>query len=180
MESEYQGTYAGFSFPQIIAILPRGPLSKRLAEFKQTHGKRVCGPYYRTKPANNPKGMSFYLDSDFMPQLRWTWADEIEGARIQHRGWYSDEYGDAEKIRGIVMRLPSGKGFLAGWSMGEGMASGIEYDVYDDEVEATRCADGLAESTAEQCREDEAEYQAEREKEEMAEAIEDGEDEGEV
>jgi len=117
-------TFAGFEFPQEIPILPRAPLAKRLAEYKLTHGKRVCGPYFRTEPSPNPSGMSFYLDSDFQPGLRWEWADEIDGARIQHRGWYSDEYGDAEKIRGLVFRLPHGRGFLAGWSMGEGMASG--------------------------------------------------------
>lgn len=35
-------TFAGFDYPYQFAILPRGPLSARLAEYKQTHGKRTC------------------------------------------------------------------------------------------------------------------------------------------
>lgn len=177
MESEYQGTFAGFTFPQVIAIMPSGTLAKRLAEFKVNHGKRVCGPYYRTKPAPNQTGMSFYLESDFMPAMRWEWADEVDGSPIDHHGWYSDEFGDAEKIRGIVMRLPSGRGFLAGWSMGESMASGLEYEIYEDVIDAVRAADGLAESTAEQCREDEEKYR--QEQEENGEENEDETDSGE-
>ena len=51
------------------------------------------------------------------------------------------------------MRLPHNRGFLAGWSMGEGMISEIEYAIYDDEREAAKVADSLAEETAEKERE---------------------------
>jgi len=156
-------TFAGFEFPQTIAMLPRGPLSKRLEEFKRTHGQRMCGPYFRTEPNPNQTEMSFYLESDFMPSLRWEWADEVDGARIEHNGWYSDEFGDSELIRGIVMRLPQGRGFLAGWSMGKSMASGLEYYVYDEEIDAARAADQLAENVAERAREDEEAFRAEQE-----------------
>ncbi len=148
--------FAGFSYPKITAMLPRDPLSKRLEEYKRTHGKRVCGPYYANEPYPNSKGGMFYLESDFMPGLRWEWADEVDGARIEHTGWFTDEYGVGDKIRGLVLRLPHGRGFLAGWSMGEGMASTFDYDIWDDIVECARDADRMAERAAE----DEREYQA--------------------
>jgi hypothetical protein len=154
MTSTVTPTYAGFTFPFTFGILPRGPLTKRLAEFKVTHGHRSCGPYYRDEPKPNSKGMSFYLDSDFMPLLRWTWCDEVDGVgrSIDHTGWFTNDFCD-DKIRGIVMRLPHGRGFLPGWSMGEHMASSLEYDVYDDEVECAYAADQLAEYAAEAQRE---------------------------
>jgi hypothetical protein len=145
-------TFAGFAYPFTFAILPRAPLSTRLAEYKQTRGKRTCGPYYRTEPAPNPHGAFFYLDSDFMPGLRWEWCDEVEGIRIGHTGWFTDEYGGG-KIRGLVMRLPRSRGFLAGWSMGENMASTLDYTVWDNAVDAARDADRMAERAAEEQRE---------------------------
>ena len=51
------------------------------------------------------------------------------------------------------MRLPHNRGFLVGWSMGEGMISEIEYTIYDDERNAARAADSLAEEAAEKERE---------------------------
>ena len=163
-------TFAGFEFPQTIAILTRGPLSKRLEEYKRTHGKRVCGPYFRTQPAENQKGMSFYLDSDFMPDMRWTWADEVDGTHIRHTGWFADDFQD-QTIRGIVFRLPAGRGFLAGWSMGKGMASGLDYDVWDNEADAAREADRMAERTAEAEREYQEEQQLELDAENEVEEI---------
>jgi hypothetical protein len=147
-------TFAGFTFPYTFAILPRGPLAKRLAEYKQTHGHKTCGPYYRNEPAMAGRdGLSFYLESDFMPDLRWEWCDEVDGVRgIDHTGWFTNEFCD-DKIRGLVFRLPHGRGFLAGWSMGEHMASGLEYSVYDDAVDAAHAADSIAENMAERQRE---------------------------
>ena len=60
------------------------------------------------------------------------------------------------------MRLPHNRGFLAGWSMGEGMISEIEYTVYDDERDAAWAADSLAENAAEK----EREFQESQEEEE--------------
>jgi len=148
-------TFAGFDFPQTIAMLPRGPLGKRLDEFKRTHGARVCGPYYRTVPAASPSGTFFYLESDFMPGLRWEWCDEVDGSSIRHTGWFCDDFQD-QTIRGLVMRLPHDRGFLAGWSMGESMASNLEYYIWDDAVECARAADHMAERAAEDQREYEA------------------------
>src|ERR1044072_4047766 len=102
--------FAGFSWPRYVGMLPRGSLAKRKAEMRN----RVTGPYYHS-PVPNAKGGFFYLDSDFMPGLRWEWCDKLS-ARIHHTGWYSDEHGDGDKIRGLVMRLPKGRGCLAAWS----------------------------------------------------------------
>lgn len=77
-----------------------------------------------------------------------------------HTGWYSDEY-QSDKIRGLVMRLPHSRGFLAGWSMGEHMASEVEPYAYATIEEAARAADSLAENAAERQREHEEKERAE-------------------
>ena len=147
-------TFAGFVFPRYLATLPAGPLSRRAADRKP--GRAICGDYYHAPKPNAATGRGFYLDSDGMPDLRWQWCDEVEGARIRHTGWFCDD-GQSQTIRGIVMRLPKGRGFLAGWSMGEGMASTIDYSpIFDNAADAAHCADSMAESAAES----EREYQA--------------------
>src|SRR5690606_19227724 len=81
----------------------------------------------------------------------WQWCDEVDTS-IRHNGWFTDDQQD-ETIRGLVVRLPHGR-MLAGWSMGEHMASEIDSTrVYDDEREAARAADALAERVAERERE---------------------------
>lgn len=129
------------------------PLSRRVEL------RRTCGPYYGTPSYTGiDKTRFFYLDSDFMPALRWQWADEI--VNLRHTGWYCDEFQD-QTIRGFVMRLPHDRGFLAGWSMGESMASEIELDIYPDEHSAAYAADSLAECAAERQREYEAQQENE-------------------
>jgi len=146
-------TFAGFAWPRYVGTLPRGSLADR---FKNRHSRGLTGVYYHAPTPDGAKGRGFYLDSDGMPGLRWQWADECEGAHIHHTGWHCDEFG-YETIRGIVMRLPKGRGFLAGWSMGEGMASTIDYSpIFDNAADAAACADSMAENAAD----DEREYQA--------------------
>lgn len=149
--------FAGFAWPRRLAVLPVGQKAKRIARYAG-----ACGPYYHAPtPVNDraDKGIGFYLENAGMPCSRWAWCDEVEGVRIGHNGWYSDEHGDGELIRGVVLRLPSGRGFLAGWSMGKNMASSVGATVYADECEAARAADREAELTAER----EREYQAQQE-----------------
>ena len=149
--------FAGFDWPRYVATLPRGTMAERLKHAKN----RVCGPYYHAPKTGNT-GQSFYLDSDFMPGLRWNYADEVN-SDIRHTGWFTDEYGDFDKIRGIVFRLPKNRGFLAGWTMGVGMASCVDYDIFQDIEECAECADSMAENAAER----EREYQ-ESQREELA------------
>lgn len=149
--------FAGFSWPRYVATLPAGSLAKRLERSRT----RIIGPYYhapRPVTGQHP-GLGFYHESDGAPGLRWTWCDEAEGVRIRHTGWFTDEHGDGGTIRGVVFRLPGGRGFLAGWSMGEGMASELDGDIYDDEAGAAYAADSMAECAAEREREYRAECQ---------------------
>lgn len=151
-------SWAGFDFPKFAWTLPRGSKAKRI----QDHKNPVCGPYYCAPKPNDTGGTSFYLDSDFMPGLRWQWCDDVTSS-IRHTGWYTSEYGDGDKIRGLVLRLPKSRGFLAGWSMGESMASGVEYTIYATEHEAAIAADGIAENVAKTEREYQAAEDARRE-----------------
>jgi hypothetical protein len=156
--------FAGFSFPRHIPRLVKPGDCGLPAPLARGAGKRhrfKANTSYYVSPAPNSDGTSFYLDSDFAPGLRWQWCDEVAGTRIDHTGWWTDEFGDGDTIRGIVMRLPHGRGFLAGHSMGESMASTVEYRVYDDECEAARAADRLAEIYAEAERDYRAKQEAE-------------------
>jgi len=158
-------TFAGFSFPKYLFTLPRASMAKRLERARNP----VCGHCYHS-PTPAQAGRGFYLESDGMPGLRWEWADKF-CRPIGHTGWFTNEFGDGEKIRGLVMRLPKGRGFLAGWSMGEGMASSLSGDIYETAEEAARAADSKAESVAEREREREAEFRAQEESRER-EAVE--------
>lgn len=149
-------TFAGFAFPKYTWTLPRGTMRKRIMRARSP----MCGDYCsapRPIAGGTHPGASFYLNSDFAPGLRWQWADQVSGARIGHRGWYADDDQDAT-IRGIVLRLPKGRGFLAGWSMGEGMASATEGMIFEDECDAALYAEECARVAAES----EREYQAEQ------------------
>lgn len=154
-------SFAGFTWPRYLATLPRGTLAERLKDRNV-----VCGDYYRAclpiTGGAHPGGW-FYLESDFMPGLRWQWADEV--ISLRHTGWYTGGPLDG-LIRGIVMHLPHGRGFLAGWSMGEGMASSYDGDIYGDEESAAYAADSMAKSEAEKQRDYEAEDRALMEAEE--------------
>lgn len=135
--------FAGFSFPRRVAMLPRGTRAERV----EKHTNPCTGPYYMS-PKPNRDGCSFYLSSDFAPKLRWSWADDVASS-IRHTGWYTDKDGSGDKIRGIVMRLPKNRGFLAGHSMGERMISHVDTStVYEDIMDAAHAADAEAERVA--------------------------------
>jgi len=126
----------------------------------------VCGPYYaQPSPVAAGGGAFFYLGSDFAPGLRLQWCDDINST-IRHNGWYLTDDGDGDTVRGIVARLPHSRGFLAGWSMGAGMASELAATLYDDESDAAQAADGLAECERETER-DHREREAMHEREAM-------------
>lgn len=151
--------FAGFASPNRVPMFrPGKPL-----------GKRLCTAYSKTivpiLPGRPADGWSFYLDSDFAPGLRWQYADEV--AKIRHKGWFCDEHGD-QTIRGIVLALPHGRGWLAGWTMGEEMSSCVERGIYDDQEEAGQIADECARIAAER----EQEFQAEESARLEAEALE--------
>lgn len=152
-------TFAGFTWPRYVATLPRGTLRQRL----QDRRTGCTGDYYHAPSPNNREGRGFYLTAREACGLRYTYADEVSGSGIRHSGWFTDDTC-SDTIRGIVLRLPRGRGFLAGWTMGEGMASSVDYSpIFDDEADAARCADSMAESAAENEREYQARMRAEDE-----------------
>lgn len=161
MDTRERFTFAGFEFPRTVAEFHRGQYNvRRLANGREVRARmRFC---YRTAPQPRATGCGFYLESDFMPRLRWQWADEVDGVRINHRGWFCDPCGDSSggTVRGVVFRLPRSRGFLAGWAMGENMAGGLSYHVHADEADAARAADAEAERIAEAERDAEAERRA--------------------
>lgn len=140
-------TFAGFQFPRHVATMETGPLPRRLA-----YRKSRCTSNYYHAPAPGSASRGFYLYDNDACGLRWQYADDVSSS-IGHTGWFCDEYGDTT-IRGIVLRLPRGRGFLAGWTMGVGMASAVDYSpVFDDESDAAACADSMAQNAAEHERE---------------------------
>lgn len=169
--------FAGFTFPRAVAMLPKGKPAARLATIRKSPvpfkvAARSSLSTYQTAPKpGGTGGAFFYLESDFAPGLRWRYADETD-ARINHNGWFSDPYGDGETIRGIVVRLPRGRGFLPGWSMGTGMASAVETSSrYDDETGAAYAADSMAERVAEKEREYQSASEAGRRFAELGEEV---------
>lgn len=142
---EPQFTFAGFTWPRYVANMATLQTLRNKKE-----QRRYTGGYYHA-PKPNASGKGFYLDSDNQPFTRWKWCDDVAQS-IRHTGWFCDEYGGSEKMRGIVVCLPHGR-FMAGWSMGEGMASSVEEDIYDDETSAAYAADSMAENAAEKERE---------------------------
>lgn len=160
-----QFSFASFTWPRYVATLPKGSKDKRLERYKRP----ICGPYYHApRPENAGKGPGFYLGDDSAPfLLRWQYCDEV-ATSIRHTGWFADEYQD-DKFRGLVFRLPRGRGFLAGWTMGEGMSSAVDGCIYDDELSAALAADSMAEKAADDEREArEAEERAESDELESA------------
>ena len=121
-------------------------LSRPLRE--RAKSRRVVGPYHffphMIRERDGDQVVSFYLGSDFAPDLRIQEVTEFGN----HPRWYADPYQD-QTITGIVARLPHGRGFLAGWTMGEGMISVLERDVYPDLESAISAADDLAMYAAE-------------------------------
>ena len=167
LNRENSFTFASFTFPKFVWTLPQCTRAKRLERYKRP----FCGPYSHAPKPNACGGCFFYLGNDFMPGLRWSYCDEVDGARIAHRGWYTSE-DCHQTIRGIVARLPKGRGFLAGWTMGESMASEFESTIYCDEAQAARAADCIAEMEAEKEREyREREDERQRLEDEMNAAI---------
>ena len=133
-------TFAGFTWPRYVATLAQGSAALR----RQRDTRKVCGGYYHAPRPNANDGKGFYLGDAGQPAPRW----EFTGAE-----YYCDR-DCHDTIRGIILRLPHGR-FLAGYSMGEGMASGVDGTVYTDEDEARHAADEDARIAAERQREHE-------------------------
>lgn len=131
-------SFAGFTWPRYVATLAQGPAALR----RQRGIRKVCGGYFHAPRPNDSSGRGFYLGDAGQPAPRWGFTDAE---------YYCDR-DCHDTIRGIILRLPHGR-FLAGYSRGEGMASGVDGTVYTDEDEARYAADEEARIAAERQRE---------------------------
>ena len=147
-------------FREIVMIDYGRPLAARLAS------RKYCGPY-RWTPAAPGTGRGFYSGSSALDmdargssfRLRIEDAnDHIRDRRNQIRGYYCDP-DCIDTLQPIIARLPRGRGFLAGWTMGAGMCASLEGDIYPDAESAASAAHCAAEYAAER----EREYQEELE-----------------
>lgn len=75
-------------------------------------------------------------------------ADDVQGAGIEHTGWFSDVHQE-DKVRGIVGMLTHGR-YIAGYMMTMNDERVYLDGVYTDEREAARAADRAAEILAEE------------------------------
>lgn len=155
--AEIIAQYEGRTGAYLAREIDDAELARRVVAFRMLPKFKVSTSYYSspTPLTRDSDGFGYYLDSDFAPDLRWKWADEVEDSPVGHTGWHSDDDGAGDTIRGLVLRLPRGRGFLAGWSMGAGMSADVSRTIYESERDAARAADSRAERTAE----DEREYQ---------------------
>ncbi len=83
------------------------------------------------------------------------YADECYQG-IRHEGWFTDAECD-EKARGLVVKLPHGK-FIAGYEWSANGERVYFPEIFTDESDAARRADGHAESFADACREQDVKY----------------------
>lgn len=89
-------------------------------------------------------------------------ANEIDGAYIDHRGWCTNEHGETFKdgsglARGIVVKLPHGR-YIAGYWWGDNGERVYFPEIYDDEADAAQAGDSHAKRFAELQRDDDAKF----------------------
>lgn len=143
-------------FDTITMIDYQRPLAARLA------ARKVCGPY-RWTPSAPDTGRGFYQASKGLTvdqrgstfDLRLDYAHMFIPSSRAYRlplAYHCDAFGDVT-MTPIVARLPHGRGFLAGWTMGEGMLANLDAHIWADSEDAARAAFDLAESDAERERE---------------------------
>lgn len=126
-------------------------------------GKRrygACKPDV-TYGRRNAAGEGFVENTE--GNLRTVFADEVEGIRLNHTGWWCDEFQD-RKLRGVVVRLSHGRCFPAYRESDNGglMVDWSDCHLEDRSriggargclIEAARAADSFAEHAAEKERE---------------------------
>lgn len=141
------------------ASTPVHDFSRPLRERKEA--RKHCGPYQWT-PTQPGGGRGFYQSSKGLYcdrsgsifSLRLSYANEhlTYHSRLSRiEGYYCDEHGD-QTLSPIIARLPHGRGYLAGWTMGAGMCASIDLTIWADEREAAIAAHNLAEMDAETSR----------------------------
>lgn len=142
-------------FNQIVMLDYQRPLKVRAA------ARKSVGPY-SWRPARPMTGRGFYQASRGLEcdprgssfALRLEDANEhLPSSRLrQINGYFCDPDGDGDTLRPIIARLPRARGFLAGWTMGEGMAAALGAEIYADPEDAARAAHAMADRDAEDSR----------------------------
>lgn len=122
--------------------------SRKLADRLQS--RRTVGPY-RWQPTTPNKERGFYMGAGS------TMGDSTFRLRVVYTGDTFTDWESDTTFEAIVLRLPRGRGFLAGWTMGDGMLSACDPEISPDYDTAARWACGMAERACS----DESEYQAE-------------------
>lgn len=113
------------------------------------------------KPAGAPhKGRGFYSSS------RDAFTLDEQGSSFRLRLEQGPEIGfhpDADRSETfwpVIARLPKGRGFLAGWTMGAGMCGSLDGRIYTEEEAARSAAEAEASDAAEAEAESKEAYQA--------------------
>lgn len=154
-------------FKSIVMINYNRPLSERLSS------RKVVGPY-TWQPAKAGTGRGFYQASNRLAcdprgssfDLRLELAnDHLKGKRLPS-GYLADDFTNEDGYVPIIARLPHSRGFLAGFTLGEGMAAEIGATIYSDAEDAARAAHNEAERAAEKEREAEQEFLLQQEEDE--------------
>lgn len=133
------------------------PMTWRTCRFAKFNCAPDWGQGYNTRNAGTSyetRTPVWYTHSSL--PFRTTWADEVDGSHIDHKGWY-DHPDTSTVYRGLVIRLPHGR-FLAGYHMTMNGESVIFQNVYSGEdgaIDAALDADSEAQYYAEK----EYEYQ---------------------
>lgn len=132
-------------FAEITLIDYQRPLRDRL------ESRKHCGPY-RWRPNTKNNGIGFYQSSTGLAMDSHGSALRLrleECPSAYPRGIASYDCGADQEMIPIIARLPRSRGFLAGWTMGQGMCASLGNTIYDSEEDAHLAAHGEAESAAE-------------------------------
>jgi len=78
--------------------------------------------------------------------------EHISGRQSRTTAYWGDDDGFTT-FTPIIARLPHARGFLAGWTMGQGMAASLEPEIYETPEDAAFAAHSIAEDVAERERE---------------------------
>ena len=146
---------------ELLAINLAEPIQKRLARYKKTRRHDMasdhCGYYRWTRDSRAEKRDGF---SDYQTKHGLTFVDlriddandHLDGRLAQIIGYYIDDF-EHETMKPVIARLPRSRGFLAGWSMGEGMLCSFDFGTHGTERDAAICAHSIAENAAQRERE---------------------------
>lgn len=155
-------------FREIHLIDFKRPLKER-AQTRRRVGN------YRWTPSAPGKGRGFYMASNGYAMaghgggmsLRIEPAnDHLRGSRLSRIDGYYDRDGiGGSTLQPLIARLPNGRGFLAGWTMGAGMCASLAPDIWPDEESAAVEAHRMAETDAEEEKERQAQSDDEEEEE---------------